>query len=66
MNYCQWVTNTPDCACAEWPCPHQTTCGRPAMNKWEGKWFCDEHYDDMLELEEEFEEHANDVEKLEQ
>jgi hypothetical protein len=51
VNYCQWVTSTPDCACAEWPCPHQTTCGRPAMNKWEGKWFCEEHYDDMLELE---------------
>jgi len=57
VNYCQWVTNTPDCACAEWPCPHQTTCDRPGMNKWEGKWFCDEHYDDMLELEEQFEEH---------
>jgi len=38
----------------------------PAMNKVGGKWFCDEHYDDMLELEEQFEEHANDVEKLEQ
>ena len=50
MNSCQWVTNTPNCDCAEWLCPHQTTCDRPATTKLNGEWFCDPHADEIFEL----------------
>lgn len=50
MNYCQWVTNPPNCDCVEWLCPHQTTCDRSATTKLNAEWFCDPHADEMIEL----------------
>jgi hypothetical protein len=51
VNYCQWVTNTPNCDCDHWLCKHQTMCDKPATTKLHGEWYCDEHADQMLELE---------------
>jgi hypothetical protein len=50
MNSCPWATNTPNCDCAEWLCPHQPACDRPATTKLNAEWFCDPHADEMSSL----------------